>query len=148
MAKNNKIGHDGVVRKVTGTGIEVVIESQSACTGCHAKSACGMADVKQKIITAEVPLFPVAPGEKVTVYARLNQAVFFCSFSLRHTGINYYSFYLPAFAFGCGRNLRGLRCIGCTCCLFHTPLSEPQADRQKDQIYGRKKSLRYIISKT
>ncbi len=76
MAKNNKIGHDGVVRKVTGTGIEVVIESQSACTGCHAKSACGMADVKQKIITAEVPLFPVAPGEKVTVYARLNQAVF------------------------------------------------------------------------
>ncbi len=76
MARNAKIGHDGIVRKVAEEAIEVVIESQSACAGCHAKSACGMADVKQKVITAEPPLFPVAPGDKVTVYANLSHAVY------------------------------------------------------------------------
>ena len=76
MAKNAKIGHDGIVRKVAEKAIEVVIENQSACAGCHAKGACGMADVKQKVITAELPLFPVAPGDKVTVYASLNNAVY------------------------------------------------------------------------
>ena len=76
MAKNAKIGHDGIVRKVAEKAIEVVIENQSACAGCHAKGACGMADVKQKVITAELPLFPVTPGDKVTVYASLNNAVY------------------------------------------------------------------------
>lgn len=76
MAGNNKIGHDGIVRNVTEDGIEVVIENRSACAGCHAKSACGMADVKQKIITAERPFFPVVIGEKVTVYASLGNAFF------------------------------------------------------------------------
>lgn len=76
MAKNNKIGHDGIVRNVTEQMIEVIIQSQSACAGCHAKGACGMADVKQKIITAERPSFPVSPGDRVMVYASLNNAVY------------------------------------------------------------------------
>lgn len=76
MAKNAKIGHDGIVRKVAEEAIEVVIENQSACAGCHAKGACGMADVKQKVIMAERPPFPVTPGDSVTVYASLNNAVY------------------------------------------------------------------------
>ncbi len=76
MAKNAKIGHDGIVRKVAEKAMEVVIENQSACAGCHAKGACGMADVKQKVITADLPPFQVSPGDKVTVYASLNNAVY------------------------------------------------------------------------
>lgn len=76
MARNAKIGHDGIVRKIAENAIEVTIENRSACAGCHAKSACGMADAKQKVITAEPPLFPVNPGDKVTVYASLDDAVY------------------------------------------------------------------------
>lgn len=76
MAKNKEIEHDGIVRKVTEDGIEVVIESLSACACCHAKSVCGMADAEQKVITAKQSLSPVVPGDKVTVYASLNHAFF------------------------------------------------------------------------
>lgn len=35
-----------------------------------------MGDTKQKSITAESPSFPVAPGDRVTVYANLEQAAY------------------------------------------------------------------------
>lgn len=76
MAQKNKIGHDGIVKKITEQTIEVIIECQSACAGCHAKGVCGMADLKQKTITAERPSFPITPGDKVTVYASVNNAVY------------------------------------------------------------------------
>lgn len=76
MAKSNKIGHEGVVKKVTPQTVEVVIESQSACAGCHARSACGMADLKEKTIIAGHPGFEVKSGDKVMVYASVNNAIY------------------------------------------------------------------------
>lgn len=76
MAKSNKIGHIGVVKQVSEQTVEVVITSLSACSGCHAKGACGMADVRQKVITALKPNFVTAPGDRVMVYASTGNALF------------------------------------------------------------------------
>ncbi|WP_251622375.1 SoxR reducing system RseC family protein [Odoribacter lunatus] len=76
MTQNNKIEHDGIVKNITTDTVDVIIESLSACAGCHAKSVCGMTDAKRKTITAERPSFPIAAGDKVTVYASLNNAVY------------------------------------------------------------------------
>lgn len=76
MAKNGKIGHDGIVKSVSAQTVEITIVSESACRGCHAKSACGLADLKQKIITAQRPDFPLSPGEKVIVYASTKNAAY------------------------------------------------------------------------
>lgn len=76
MAKNGKIEHEGVVKNVTAETVEVVILSQSACAGCHARSACGMADTKQKTITTTRPSFPVKSGDKVKITAGIGNAVY------------------------------------------------------------------------
>ena len=76
MAGNNRIWHEGVVKQVAAQTIEVVINNHSACSGCHAKGACGMSDVKQKVIMAARPSFDVAAGDKVMVYAAMGNAVY------------------------------------------------------------------------
>lgn len=76
MANNDRIWHEGIVKNVTAQTIEVAIESHSACSECHAKGACGMADVTQKIITATRPVFEIAAGDKVMVYAAMSNAIY------------------------------------------------------------------------
>lgn len=76
MAENNRIWHEGIVKQVAAQTIEVVINNHSACSGCHAKGACGMSDVKQKVITAARPSFDVVAGDKVIVYAAMGNAVY------------------------------------------------------------------------
>ncbi|MFI3262875.1 MAG: SoxR reducing system RseC family protein [Rikenellaceae bacterium] len=44
------ITHKGVVLEVSDEVVHVKIVSQSACSGCHAKSACGASDTAEKII--------------------------------------------------------------------------------------------------
>lgn len=44
------IEHQGVVTHVSGNKISVKILQQSACSSCHAKSACMAADSKEKIV--------------------------------------------------------------------------------------------------
>lgn len=76
MTANNSIWHEGIVRDVKAQTIEVVIHSHSACSGCHAKGACGMSDVKQKVIIAKRPAFEIKAGDRVVVYAALGNAVY------------------------------------------------------------------------
>ncbi len=76
MAKQDKIGHDGIVKKISEQTIEITIVSSSACSACHARGACGMSETQQKTITAVRPSFPVSVGERVTVYASLGNAVY------------------------------------------------------------------------
>lgn len=66
----------GIVRDVKAQTIEVVIYSHSACSACHAKGACGMSDIKQKVIIAERPAFEIKAGERVVVYAAMGNAVY------------------------------------------------------------------------
>lgn len=75
MAKDY-VQHDGIVTGISSHTVEVSIQSHSACAGCHAKSACGIADMKQKVITAKRPESEIRIGEQVVVYASTSNAAF------------------------------------------------------------------------
>lgn len=62
--------HTGIVKEVTPNSLIVSIVNQSACSGCHAKGACTVADVQEKEI--EVTRFRnlYRPGSMVTVLFR------------------------------------------------------------------------------
>lgn len=60
--------HPGIIEEITGDKVSVRILSQSACSSCHAKGACSVADMEEKIIEAD----PDAsanwkPGDQVMV---------------------------------------------------------------------------------
>ena len=49
------ISHEGVITKITDDELEIKILAQSACVACHAKSACGMGEQAEKILTVPRP---------------------------------------------------------------------------------------------
>lgn len=60
--------HPGVIERISGDRVFVRILSQSACSACHAKGACSIADVEEKIIETEAdPKEKWATGDKVMV---------------------------------------------------------------------------------
>ena len=61
------IEHIGVVKQIRKGYADILIIQNSACSGCHAKSACTAADSAEKII--EVPYFSddIQVGQQVTV---------------------------------------------------------------------------------
>lgn len=65
MSKN--ITHDGVVIKVEGNDVHVLITQHSACSGCHARGACTASDSKDKIIVAQSEGIEYAIGDLVTL---------------------------------------------------------------------------------
>ena len=66
MLEDN-IYHPGIVKKITGKTVEVTIVPNTACSGCHAKSFCQLAESEEKVITVSAPAFAVSPGERVEV---------------------------------------------------------------------------------
>jgi len=76
MAEKERVQHEGVVKSIAAQTLEVLILSHSACSGCHAQNACGLADIKQKIITVPRPDGEIRIGDKVTVYASLGNAFY------------------------------------------------------------------------
>ncbi len=50
MQNNKQIDHVGTITEIKNEKITVSILNVSACTGCHAKSACSMSDMKEKEI--------------------------------------------------------------------------------------------------
>ena len=61
------IDHDGIIEHIDGGVAHVKIDSQSACSACHAKGVCGTADQEEKFL--DVPLHGIAyeAGEMVRV---------------------------------------------------------------------------------
>ena len=55
MKNEETISHEGVVTKITDDELEIKILAQSACAACHAKSACGMGEQAEKILTVPRP---------------------------------------------------------------------------------------------
>jgi len=53
--KEETISHEGIVTKITDDELEIKILAQSACAACHAKSACGMGEQAEKILTIPRP---------------------------------------------------------------------------------------------
>ena len=49
------ISHEGIVTRITDDELEIKILAQSACASCHAKSACGMGEQAEKILTVPRP---------------------------------------------------------------------------------------------
>lgn len=67
MNSDKAISHDGVVIRADGNGVvEVSINPGTACSGCHAKSACGMGAGEEKIITVKTTN-TYKTGEVVTI---------------------------------------------------------------------------------
>ena len=54
MSDHNLIDHLGIVDRIGGDVAHVKINSESACSACHAKGVCGAADQEEKFL--DVPL--------------------------------------------------------------------------------------------
>ena len=55
MNNTETVSHEGVVTRITNDELEIKILAQSACAACHAKSACGMGEQAEKILTVPRP---------------------------------------------------------------------------------------------
>ena len=55
MKNTETISHEGIIAKITDDELEIKILAQSACAACHAKSACGMGEQAEKILTVPRP---------------------------------------------------------------------------------------------
>lgn len=76
MATTEHIQHEGIIKNLTSQQVDVLIISNSACSECHAKGSCGMAETKQKIITIPRPPKELKIGDKVMVFASLGNAFY------------------------------------------------------------------------
>lgn len=61
------IQHRGIVKNIENNTVFVRIEQQSACSACHARSACLASDKAEKIIEATGDGSLFEPGEEVVV---------------------------------------------------------------------------------
>lgn len=61
------IQHRGIVKNIENNTVFVCIEQQSACSACHARSACLASDKAEKIIEATGDGRLFEPGEEVVV---------------------------------------------------------------------------------
>ena len=71
MSSDSIIEHDGIITSLSGGKLYVEILSQSACSGCHAKSLCSASDMKKKLIEV-TPLVGIdyRVGQRVTIVGR------------------------------------------------------------------------------
>lgn len=73
MQKGEIISHEGVVVNAPGNGTaEVDIITGSACSGCHAKSACSLGSTEARTITVKSDA-ALSPGDRVTVTMEQSQ---------------------------------------------------------------------------
>ena len=74
MNTQETISHEGIVTKITDDELEIKILAQSACVACHAKSACGMGEQAEKILTVPRPANKdFALNQKVNVKMAIGQ---------------------------------------------------------------------------
>ena len=73
MPQGDKITHEGIVLKAPGDGTaDVEIITGSACSGCHAKSACSLGNSDVRVINVRSDE-KLSPGDKVTVVMEQSQ---------------------------------------------------------------------------
>jgi len=74
MKSTETISHEGIVTKITDDELQIKILAQSACAACHAKSACGMGEQAEKILTVPRPKDKdFALNQKVNVRMAIGQ---------------------------------------------------------------------------
>ncbi len=52
---SHTIQHRGIVERVEGDKVFVVVEQQSACAGCHANSMCSVGGAEKRVIEVLTP---------------------------------------------------------------------------------------------
>ena len=71
MSKSAKtVDHLGRVTEITLNDVKVTILSQSACSACHAKGMCSIADSAEKVIAVSKPNHNFILGQSVKVILR------------------------------------------------------------------------------
>jgi len=66
--KKNTISHPGIISDISQNTVKITILSQSACSSCHAKGACSVSEMKEKIVEVEVSdLLRYKVGQHVNV---------------------------------------------------------------------------------
>ncbi|MGL5683554.1 MAG: SoxR reducing system RseC family protein [Marinifilaceae bacterium] len=78
MTNASKIYHNGTISTITDNKIDILIETKAACSGCHAKDACGISsEMKNKIITIQPPIgHSYKVGESVVIEGRLSDGLY------------------------------------------------------------------------
>ncbi|MFV0591952.1 MAG: SoxR reducing system RseC family protein [Draconibacterium sp.] len=66
-ATTTDIRHKGFVKAVNNNSLIVTIVNQSACSSCHAKGACTVADYQDKEIEVTDYKGDYKPGQEVTI---------------------------------------------------------------------------------
>ncbi len=61
------IEHAGTVISINGGHAEVKIIQMSACSSCHAKSACTLSDTSEKIVTVQLKNDDIKVGDSVVI---------------------------------------------------------------------------------
>jgi len=74
MAHGNPIEHQGIIKEIDGANIKVALVVSSACSKCHARSACNPSDHAIKIIDTYVDNSSFKVGETVKVILSLGDA--------------------------------------------------------------------------
>jgi sigma-E factor negative regulatory protein RseC len=67
MSDHNLIDHLGIVDRIEGDVAHVKINSESACSACHAKGVCGAADQEEKFLDVALSGASYKTGEQVHV---------------------------------------------------------------------------------
>ena len=76
MAKKNEVAHEGRIIEVTPEFTTVEIIASSACSGCHAKGLCGMAEQQEKIIMLPTSGFDdYKVGDQVRVLTKMSMGL-------------------------------------------------------------------------
>ncbi len=75
------IQHPGIIESVGEDKVQVNILAQSACSSCHSKGMCSVAEMENKIVdVTKAPDFNYKVGDQVTVYMKKSlgqKAVFY-----------------------------------------------------------------------
>lgn len=70
----DNISHPGIVEQVTDDKIIVKIIAMSACSSCHAKGMCNVADMEEKVIEVKKhPHEDLKSGDEVRVTMKTSQ---------------------------------------------------------------------------
>lgn len=64
------IEHNGIIRKIDGTQVQVLIVQSTACSACHARKACMASESSEKIVDAEAIEADMKIGDEVVVFGQ------------------------------------------------------------------------------
>jgi sigma-E factor negative regulatory protein RseC len=68
MSEKGAISHPGIVESIEGQKVNVKILAQSACSSCHAKGMCSVAEMEEKIIEVNTgAVSNLKPGDTVQI---------------------------------------------------------------------------------